>query len=160
MTGIAEVQGSHTDTLVVLARLFSNSTPSALQRAIRAYRKRNLTEPSCAPTPRTFHGRSTQLNTVQLDQLARHYLLGATVYQLAADFHIDRKTVSLKLHQLEIEMRRKSPSAKVVEQMADLYKSGLSLATVGKQLTVDGETVRRCLTKAGVPLRPRRGWRY
>lgn len=152
--------GFSKNDLVVLVRSLSNSTPSALQRAIRAYRKLDLTEPRGEATPRTFPRRSTQLNIAQLDQLARRYLLGATVYQLAADFHIDRKTVSLKLHQLDIEMRRTSPSAKVVEQMANLYKSGLALATVGKQLNVDGETVRQCLTRAGVPIRPRRGWRY
>ena len=138
-------------------RSLSNSTPSALQRAIRAYRKLNLTKPCRDSKPRALPKRAAHLNPLQLDQLATRYPLGASVYQLADDFHIDRKTVSLKLRQHGVEMRQKSPSAELVEQMADLYKSGPSLATVGEQLNVDGETVRRCLTKAGVPIRPRRG---
>lgn len=38
------------------------------------------------------------------------------------------------------------------------YQGGMSVLSIGKELSVSGETVRKALTKAGVKLRPRRGW--
>lgn len=45
-----------------------------------------------------------------------------------------------------------------VEEAVRRYGAGESLATVGIALNVDAATVRRELHRAGVTIRPRRGW--
>ncbi|MDA8080538.1 MAG: hypothetical protein M0Z96_02850 [Actinomycetota bacterium] len=96
------MQGSHTDTLVVLARLFSNSTPSALCRAITAYRRLDLTRMSCKRVGRVHPKRAKRLGDTQLARLVERYESGATVYELAPEFAIDRRTVSNHLKQQEV----------------------------------------------------------
>lgn len=45
-----------------------------------------------------------------------------------------------------------------VDKAARRYRAGESLATVGIAFNVDAATVRRALHRAGVTIRPRRGW--
>ncbi|MDA8354786.1 MAG: hypothetical protein M0Z95_00425, partial [Actinomycetota bacterium] len=79
--------------LVVLARSFSNSTPSALCRAISAYRRADLTRTSCKRVGRQRPKRAKRLNDTQLARLVDQYESGTTVYELASEFAIDRRTV-------------------------------------------------------------------
>ena len=50
-------------------------------------------------------------------------------------------------------------SADEVNEAAQLYRQGLSLAQLGDHFHVDPKTVWNVLRKAGVSLRPRPGWR-
>lgn len=134
---------------MVLARLFSNSTPSPLTRAIAAYRKLDLVR---APRQRIRPARpkrAIQLTAVQLVRLAESYQAGATIYELAEQFQIDRRTVSRHLHRQGVRMRLQSPSDETVDQMVRSYESGLSLAAVSKQIGMDGQTVRWYLRQRG-----------
>ena len=157
MTGIAEVQGSHTDTLVVLARLFSNSTPSALCRAINAYRQLDLTRMSCKRVGRVHPKRAKRLNDTQLARLVDQYESGTTVYELASEFAIDRRTVSIHLKQQGVIMRLQLPSARTVDDIVRLYESGLSMSKVGQQIDISVDLVLIYLRKRGVETRNPQG---
>jgi hypothetical protein len=47
-----------------------------------------------------------------------------------------------------------------VSATAAKYQSGQSLATVGEHVGVAADTVGKAQRRAGVVLRPRRGWKY
>ncbi|MDA8025094.1 MAG: hypothetical protein M0T78_00930 [Actinomycetota bacterium] len=61
-SGIAELQGFHTDTLVVLKRLFSNVTPPTLSRALSAYRLLDLTKVCIKRSSRAQQTQAKYLN--------------------------------------------------------------------------------------------------
>ena len=48
----------------------------------------------------------------------------------------------------------------LVAEAAIAYLDGHSLATVADEFNVDTRTLGREFRKAGVPIRPRRGWTY
>ncbi len=75
-----------------------------------------------------------RLNTAQQAQLVAGYEAGATVYELADQFKINRRTVSHHLKRQGVTLRRQPPAIEEVDQMVRLYESGLSLARVGEQL--------------------------
>ena len=159
MTGIAEVQGSHTDTLVGLARLFSNSAPSALHRAIDAYHRLDLTARCHKREGRVRIKRVKRLSEKLCVHLAQRYECGATVYDLASEYAIDRRTVSLRLRDQGIMLRRQSPTNEMIDEMVRLYFTGLSAAKVGEQIGVSADTVLNHLRQREVdrraPHRPR-----
>jgi len=138
--------------LVVLQRLFSNSSSTPLTRAIRAYRRVDL---SLAP-----HGRPTGapkrakwLNGTELARLVDRYSSGATVYELATEFSVDRKTISRHLKAAGIRMGLRPLTTAQVEEAIRLYTSGLSLAAVGRELGVHASTVNLALRKREMTLR-------
>lgn len=142
---------------VVLVRSFSNSTLSPLSRAIAAYRRLDLTGPHCERTPQVLHRRALHLTSSQLTSLAVRYQAGATVYELAHQFYIDRRTVAIHLKRQGVTLRLQSPPAGVIDDMVQLYESGLSLAGVGKKVGVDAGTVQRHLSQRGVVRRDSHG---
>ncbi len=151
------MQGSHTNTLVGLARLFSNVTPSALHRAINAYRQLDLTRRSCKRVARAHPKRAKRLNDTELARLVDRYESGATVYELASVFAIDRRTVSIHLKQQGVIMRLQPPAEDTVEEMIRLYVSGLSLEKVGQLVNVSADSVLNYLRKRGVDTRDPQG---
>jgi hypothetical protein len=48
----------------------------------------------------------------------------------------------------------------MVANAAAMYRDGHSLATVADGFQVDTRTLGREFRKAGVPIRPRRGWKW
>ncbi|MCU1678451.1 MAG: hypothetical protein JWM93_3209, partial [Frankiales bacterium] len=85
--------------------------------------------------------RARHLNGTELARLVQRYQVGATVYELAAEFTIDRKTVARQLKRAGIRLRLQSPTSTGVDEMVRLYRSGLSLAAVGEQLGFGARTV-------------------
>lgn len=142
---------------MVLRRQLSNPSPSPLTRALRAYRRLNLAGPTPVQPARHPPKRAIQLNRLQLAQLAAEYEAGATVYQLAGQFHIDRRTVALHLHRMQVELRLQSPTETEVDEMVQLYGSGLSLMRVAGQTGFAAETIRRYLRARRVQLRDTHG---
>jgi hypothetical protein len=70
----------------------------------------------------------------------------------------NRGTVPRLLERGEGVPRRGRPlSLAQIEQATELYATGLSLVSVGKQLGCDGSTIHLALRKAGVPMRDRQG---
>lgn len=143
-------------TLVVLSRSLSNVPSSPLVRAIRAYRELDLshapkTRPECIVPKRAKH-----LNEAELARLVDRYGAGATVYDLAAEFSVNRNTVARRLKEQGILLRH-TPTAYDIDEMIGLYRSGLSLARVGIRLAFSARTVLRCLQDAGVQTRDSHG---
>lgn len=143
--------------MVVLARLFSNPTPHALARAISAYRRLDLSRPSARRTRTRAPKRALRLNASQIDRLIASYQAGATVYELASQFYIDRRTVSIHIKRRGVAFRHQPPSAEVIDTMIRLYESGLSLADVGKQVGVNASSVHAHLRARGVRTRDTHG---
>ena len=102
---------------------------------------------------RTHPKRANRLNDTQLVRLVEQYKSGATVYELASEFAIDRRTVSLRLRDQGITLRRQPPTNEMIDEMARLYFTGLSAAKVGEQIGVSADTVLNHLRQREVDRR-------
>jgi len=89
--------------------------------------------------------------------MVSRYAEGATVYQLAGEFGVDRRTVGARLKQAGVSMRHQPASAEQVAEMVLLYESGHSLLKVGQRLGFDAKTVRARLLERGVVMRDSHG---
>jgi DNA-directed RNA polymerase specialized sigma24 family protein len=100
-----------------------------------------------------------RLRDDEIDDLVAAYEGGCTVDELAEDFQVHRTTVMRLLKQRDVKTRRKHGlTPEQLDMAAELYREGWSLARVGERFHVDARTVRDTLAKAGVEIRPRRGW--
>jgi hypothetical protein len=79
--------------LVVLGRWLSNPS-SPLERALKAYRKLNISLVS-SHAARPVVKRAKWLNATELAQVVERYQAGATTYELAEQFDIGRELVPL-----------------------------------------------------------------
>ena len=68
--------------------------------------------------------------------MATKYEVGATVYELAAEFGCHRATVAERLKKMGILMRGHSPSTEDIDSMVRLCATGLSFQDVGQQLGI------------------------
>ncbi|WP_167384852.1 helix-turn-helix domain containing protein [Amycolatopsis tolypomycina] len=101
--------------------------------------------------------RVRRLGTDQVEQLIAGYRSGATVYELADRFRIERRTVSNILRRYGVPMRRRGLSPEQVDDAIHLYELGWSLARVGRHLGVDHVTVLNKLRERGIPTRDTHG---
>lgn len=79
------------------------------------------------------------------------------MYELAARFGIERRTVSNILHRHEAPMRRRGLSPEQIDTAIHLYKLGWSLTRVGNHLNVAHTTVLTVLRRRGIPTRDSHG---
>ncbi|WP_220139910.1 hypothetical protein [Nocardia huaxiensis] len=87
-------------------------------------------------------------------ELARDYLRGLTVYELAEKYSIRRQTVSEHLHRMGVPMRQQGLSEQQVDRAVELYLGErLTLKQVGAKLGADAGTVRLALLRRGVRMR-------
>jgi transposase-like protein len=100
-----------------------------------------------------------RLSPADVDDLIATYRAGATIRHLAAEFGIHRTAVAAHLdrHQIPRHRERTAWERGTLEEAAELYASGLSLADVADQFGIDAQTVANRLRRAGVAVRPRRG---
>jgi DNA-directed RNA polymerase specialized sigma24 family protein len=101
--------------------------------------------------------RQRRLTNSQALMLRDRYNEGATVYELAKEFGIRRATVSGRLKKAGVSMRCQSPGSELINSMAGLYESGLSLAEVGDRTGTSPGTVHRYLLICGVQMRDSHG---
>ena len=144
---------------MVLWGQLSNSSPTPLCRAIQAYKRTNQ-DHSLMKRPhrqRLLPARAPRLTEPQVVGLVASYHSGATIYELADEFDIDRRTVSARLKRQGVRLRLKSPTAADVDDMVRLYKSGLSLVKVGLRTGFVARTVQRSLWARGLRLRDSHG---
>lgn len=85
--------------------------------------------------------------------MASRYQDGATVYELAAEFNINRGTVSGLLKKAGVKMRLQPPTQERLDEIARRYILGQSCATVGNELHLSPQTVLRYLRDRGIPIR-------
>lgn len=89
-----------------------------------------------------------RLDAASIDALVDGYLAGQTVYELAAEFGIERRTVSAHLHRRGVPMRRRGLSLAQKEEAFALRHRGWSLARIGARFDVSAGTVRTHLASA------------
>ncbi len=82
-----------------------------------------------------------RLDADSVDALVDGYLNGQTVYELATEFGIERRTVSAHLHRRGVPMRRRGLSLAQKEEAFALRDRGWSLAQIGARFDVSAGTV-------------------
>jgi DNA-binding NarL/FixJ family response regulator len=101
-----------------------------------------------------------RLSGTEIAMLADLYICGSSIREIACRFGIHRTTVLNHLEARGVSRRRmvrKMSDAQVIEA-ASRYASGRSLFSVASDFEVHEQTLTREFRKAGVPIRPRRGW--
>jgi hypothetical protein len=148
LSNICSGEGSIVPTVVLLTGRLSNGAHRCARRASSlAWR-----EPRASP----LHHPSES----SADDLVSKYESGATTYELAEQFAVNRVTVTKTLERRSVPIRYQWLTSKQVVQAISLYARCLSLAKVGAELGCNHGTVRLALRAAGVKLRPRNGWKY
>ena len=94
-----------------------------------------------------------QLPLEEVQQLIARYLAGATVQELADAFEVHRTTALTLLERNQIPRRGRVWTAELTDRAVALYADGLSCASIGRQLRVAPETVRKGLLAVGITLR-------
>jgi len=92
--------------------------------------------------------------------LVRSYAAGLSIDALAQRFTVRRTTVLGHLERVGVPRRRsvRKMSDGTVRQAATRYRNGDSLLVVAAKYGVDPRTLAREFRRAGVQIRPRRGW--
>ncbi len=146
----------HTFDLVGILSRYSNRPTQVTALETLLADLPSLEEP-VAEVPRTSWRRVRRLSESEVDQLVADYQAGRTVYELAAQFGINRKVVSKHLHARGVTMRMRGLSPTQIDQAVRLYGEGASLATIGCKLGVDAGTVHARLRERGVRMRDTQG---
>ncbi|HEX5120074.1 MAG TPA: hypothetical protein VFW65_33210 [Pseudonocardiaceae bacterium] len=94
-----------------------------------------------------------QLRPQELDKLEAQYRAGATVYQLAEQFGINRVTVGKHLRRRGVDTTPPGLHPDDVPQAVELYRQGWSLARIGEKFGTTASTARSRLIEAGVGMR-------
>lgn len=128
---------------------------SALERLREKLPSLDVPEPTRVKGARP--GRVRKLGEAQVQKLIAGYQAGSTVYELGAQFGIERRTVSDVLRRHGVPMRRRGLSPEQVEEAIHLYNLGWSLARVGRHFGVDHVTVLNKLRERGIPRRDSHG---
>ena len=89
-------------------------------------------------------------------ELLERYQAGALQQELAQIYGMHRATVSAIIRR-HGEVRQKGLNEAQVDDAIERYKSGQSLAVIGKPLKIDHGTVRNYLLKYGVQMRDAHG---
>jgi transposase-like protein len=99
----------------------------------------------------------TRVTPDLLAQLITAYQAGATCYELATKYQINRNTITKHLRQAGLRLRLDGLSPDQIQQAISLYQVGQSLARIGQQLGVTANTVQARLIDAGIPMRDTHG---
>jgi hypothetical protein len=91
-----------------------------------------------------------------LEDLAEAYLAGATLSELGERFRMHRATIASELERMGVARHYRLVEGERLHLAIQGYQNGKSVATIGKELCVSGETVRKALIRAGLSMRPRR----
>jgi hypothetical protein len=101
----------------------------------------------------------TRLTADQKAEIIELYRGRVAVKEIAAEYRIDRATVRSIAKVAGLEPHLRGLSDDDVRRAAHRYSEGASLATIGRELSVDGVTVMHALKRQGVRMRPRQGGR-
>jgi hypothetical protein len=131
-----------------------------LQKVQRLLRSVDLDRHTAPPLPPRPSFKLTQrLSPAVIGQLIIDYEAGRTIDELVPQYTLSHGSVVRLLHEHGVAMRNQGLSAEQIAQAAQLYRSGLSVAKIGKLFEVDGTTAWTALKRAGIQMRPRRGGR-
>lgn len=114
-------------------------------------RLRRLPRPDRMAGPGTGQGHATARRPAALpgglEPLIAGYRAGATVYELAIQFGINRKTVSRTPHRKSEDADDRTDEAQI-DEAQKLRREGWSLAQIGEWMHVDARTVHRRVARA------------
>jgi DNA-binding CsgD family transcriptional regulator len=103
---------------------------------------------------------AARLSSTEVAELLKAYESGASTYELAARFRIRRETVTMHLKRAGLEVRP-GPQVALDEagerRVAILYRDGLSMRSIARQMGISDNTVLKALRAQSVPSRPRTG---
>lgn len=101
-----------------------------------------------------------RLQSWEIEDLVAAYNSGRTIQQLSRQFLVHRTTVMAVLGRQDVPRRPHGLKLdeQAVQHAALLYADGLSLLKIAARFDVDPSTVGSALRRAGITLRPRRGW--
>jgi transposase-like protein len=135
---------------------YLGKTPFEFERLVS-----ELPEPVPAPetAPPTIFSVARRLGPGAIARLVGAYESGTPTTQLMRDFGIAKGTVLRLLKENGVAMRQQPIPAEVISTAAELYETGLSLATVAERLGVNTSTLFLALRRAGVQMRPTTGGR-
>jgi DNA-binding CsgD family transcriptional regulator len=77
--------------------------------------------------------------------------------ELAAEYGINRHTVSAHLHRASVPIRRGGLHQDQVDEVCQLYKDGWSSGRLAARFHVSADTVLNALRTADVQIHPRQG---
>lgn len=107
--------------------------------------------------PRLNPRTSRPLKPTQVNALIAGYQLGKTMKELAAEFGVNRLTVSAHLRRAGVPIRRCGLDHDQADEAVRLYKAGWSSRCLAARFGVSADTVLKALRSAKVSIRPRRG---
>jgi hypothetical protein len=84
-----------------------------------------------------------RLLEVEVDELVEAYQAGATVYEFADRFHMHRSRISVALERRGMARRYRMVEGDRLQRAIQEYQIGKSVVSIGKELGVAGDTVRR-----------------
>jgi hypothetical protein len=95
-----------------------------------------------------------------VNDLVSDYLAGSSIDSLASGFGVSRTTIISHLDHRGVTRRKvvRKMTNRSVARAAKRYLSGESLKAVAARFGVDTRTLAREFGRAGVSIRPRRGW--
>jgi len=99
-----------------------------------------------------------RLDAPEIERLKGAYQSGATLRDLAEEFHIHRHTAADLLERVGISRRGEGLSDSQFRQAIQLYGEGKSTATIGKTIGFNAETIRQRLLAAGIKIRGPHDW--
>ena len=117
--------------MVLRGRLSKSSAPP-LVRVIRAYRRQQSTGPARTQPIRPVSKWARPLSRVEVGQLAERYLGDSMLYELAADFGIDRRTMDIRLKASGVTMRRQCPQDTIKKMIRCTRMASLSSVSAAR----------------------------
>ena len=92
-----------------------------------------------------------------IQEIVRKYEAGAMTPALCAEFGLSKTSVLRLLREQGVDLRRRPLTDEQVAVAAEMYASGLPIATIAAHFDTSYNNVRQRLIKAGVRMRPRGG---
>ena len=106
---------------------------------------------------KTVRQKQHRLTREETARLVTGYKAGAMVKELAAEFEVERRTVSAILRRHGIEPRPRGLNPTQIDEAVRFYGQGWSLARIGERMGVEHSTIRNRLIERGVRMRDTHG---
>ena len=110
-------------------------------------------EDSRGPVVRTTETVQTFLSEAEIDWLVGDYLSGIRIDQLAERYGVHRATVFVHLRRRNVPRRPAGLDEVEAADAVRLYRCGMSIRAVARQIGADRKTVRAALGDANVAIR-------
>jgi AraC-like DNA-binding protein len=129
------------------------SNPDIVTRLRRILSGQGRDRVSHRPVPSLRQTR-VRLTDSQRSEVVQRYEARESANTLAAEFGVDRRTLTAHLRRVGVEVRYRVVDRIDVDAAAELYVSGLSLAAVSQRIGVSARSVLTEFRAAGITTRP------